>query len=153
MIWDLFRWCYHNRRRIAIPRFRDYMYMRLLKSGCARWSVTHALIPRAHTYRMRIDKEKIQEKSARRHEQNRLPSRIWMLFCVLLVSMSPNSCSGACVMHALNLAPNQKLVACTIKLNHNTGTHIIICCTFFHSNSYPILNSAPLLRLPPTPHI
>ena len=86
--------CYHcHCHRIAITRSHDCM------TGCARGSVTHALI-RSHTG-IRTYTEAICQ-----HEQNRLPSGLWVLFLMLLVGMSPNSCSGGeCAnMHIPNLA-------------------------------------------------
>ena len=57
-------------------------------------------------------------KQYAKHAQIRLPSRLWILFIIILVNISPNSCSsGACANthpQSLNLNPN--FASCNINL-------------------------------------
>ena len=100
LIWnDRYHHREHHCRRTATPRFWDDMVS--LKSSCARRSTTHA--DRTHIYSC------MQIKSTHQHKQIHLSSRLWILFFALLVSMSPNTCSGACAMHVPTLAQTRNL--------------------------------------------
>ena len=72
--------CCHCDRRL-VPVMSDYMTLSQ-SGGYARGSVTHALI------RLQVQTRRHQ------HAQIHLSSELWILFLMLLVSISPNSCSG-----------------------------------------------------------
>ena len=63
----------------------------------------------AHTIDTDMHTDKGTKKSPHRHEQIYLSSRLRIMFFVLLVSMSPNSCRGACAMHVPYLARTRNL--------------------------------------------
>ena len=137
----------HHRRRTAILMLRDRI--RSLKSGCARRSVTHVfmLTHTHHADTMHIKHGHALRKSNKQNqhtniEQFHLSPRLWILFCVLLVSRSPNTCSGTCATHVPNHARTRNL-SHVITLDRHWHT-----C--FHSSSYPKnCNSAAL----PLPHL
>ena len=80
-------------------------------------------------------------------EQFHVSSRLWILFFVLLVSMSPNTCSGACVMHVPNLARTRNLYHVIQPLTV-TGilSFILVAIPKFRTQLY-------CLRPPARPHI
>ena len=102
-------YCYYHRCRIATLSFRDHM-----RSGRACRSA-HAWI-RTRTQicieNLQVDTHSHKGTRKNQHtdiEQFRLSSWLWILFFVLLVGMSPNTCSGACAMHVPTLARTRNL--------------------------------------------
>ena len=81
----------HCHHRIAHLVPRDCLAS--IQSGsCARGSVTHALIlVRLH---------RCTHTRRHQHTQNNLSSQLWVLFLMLIISISPNSCSGGACENA-----------------------------------------------------
>ena len=77
---------WQRHQRVARPRFRGCLA--LLQSGsCVHGSITHAHI-RLHRYTRRYTRR-------HQHAQMDLSLTLWILFLLLLINISPSSCSGA----------------------------------------------------------
>ena len=101
---------YHYRCRTAILTSREYMMS--LKSCCARRSVIHSIIHPHTDMQIQWTQTRVHKgtsKNQHTHKQIHSSSRLWTLLFVLLVSMPPNSYSGACAMHVPNLVLTRKL--------------------------------------------
>ena len=113
---------YHDDRhhRVARPRSRDRMTSLLQSDSiCALESVTHALI-RLLT----------QTTRGHHHAQINLSSQLWVLFLMLLVSMSPNSCSaGACTNSNPHVSASVRACVLCDQSVTNQAKKFCICMT------------------------
>ena len=72
-----------------------------------------------HTYALAQTQRQIE--AVRQHEEIRFLSNLWIPLLILLVSISPRSCSGACAVRNSNRA-----LTLTLTLSHiNLDPHIV----------------------------
>ena len=90
-------------------------YMKALCSGYAQGSATHALMRACTQIDTGTHADTNTSRAIHQHAQIRLPSDILIPFFMLFISMSPNSCSGACTNtytqahpHTRTLPPNTR---------------------------------------------
>ena len=99
------------------------------------WYLKIDLVRRLITNRtLTLSQTQRQLETVHQDVQIRLPSRLWVPLLMILISMSPKSCSGACAIYNFN-----RTLALTLNLSHITLPRFRLISPTLRTQSYYIV--------------